>query len=206
MANRSMLHLNGNLLCAVDVETTGVTPGHHDLVQICVLPLNSELKPFKDILPFYMDMQPKRPENIDPNAMSINKLKYSEILLKAIDPYKAADLFEEWFERIRLPFNKRISPLAQNWPFDRGFIIDWLGQKTFEYIFDGRFRDTMSAALFCNDRSCFANQPAPYPKVNIAYLASQLKIEHQSLRLHDALQDCIVTAEIYRRMMGYSIS
>lgn len=205
MANKSMLHLNGNLLCAIDVETTGVIPGQHDLIQICVLPLNSDLKPLREILPFYMEMQPKRPENVDHNAMKVNRLNFAELLLRATDPYKASDLFEEWFERLKLPFNKRISPLAHNWPFDRGFILDWLGQKTFEYIIDGRFRDTMTAALFANDRSCFNNIPTPYPKVNLTYLASQLKVEHKELRRHDALQDCIITAEIYHRMMTHTV-
>ena len=48
---RGMIHLNGNILCAVDVETTGLEVGFHEIWQIAVLPLDSNIKPNKDILP-----------------------------------------------------------------------------------------------------------------------------------------------------------
>jgi DNA polymerase III epsilon subunit-like protein len=196
---KSMIHLNGNLLCAVDTETTGTVPGKHDLIQVCILPLDSELKPLKDINPFYILLKPKRPENADPDAMRVHKIPMSDLVNQGIDPYEAEILFEEWFNKLGLPHNKKISPLAQNWPFDRGFILDWLGVPAFEQFFDRYYRDTMVAALFCNDLADFKVEQTPYPKVNLKYLASQLKVEHD--RAHDALGDCVVTAEVYRRML-----
>ena len=32
--------LHGNRLAAVDLETTGTTPGYHEIVQIAVVPWN----------------------------------------------------------------------------------------------------------------------------------------------------------------------
>jgi len=195
----NMVHLNGNILCAVDVETTGRDPEKHDIIQIAVLPLDSQIKPRKDILPFYMEIAPRRPENAELSAGGVNKLQLAKIINEGMDSYRAADLLEEWFLKLKLPENKRISPLAQNWCFDRGFLIQWLGPRMFEFIFDGRYRDTMTAALYCNDKADFMGEAFPYPKVNLEYLSSQLKVEN--IKAHDALSDCVTTAEVYRRML-----
>lgn len=197
VATGGMLHLNGNLLCAIDVETTGTDPTKHDIVQICILPLDSQIKPHKTIIPFYMEMQPRQPDNIDWSAMAINRM--SKIMLNGIEAYRAADLLEEWFEKLKLGNHKRISPLAQNWVFDKAFIENWLGPKMFSYIFDGRYRDTMPAALYANDKAFFMGESYPYQKVNLAFLASTLKVEQD--RAHDAMSDCATTAEVYRRML-----
>ncbi len=205
-----MLHLNGNLMCAVDTETTGDRPGFHDLIQVCILPLGWDLKPIfktkegRSLTPFYCELKPRRLENYtNEPKLNVKREVLSKICLDGLDPDSAADLFMEWYEKLNLAVNKRISPLAQNWPFDREFLMDWMGRAQFGHIFDARYRDTMSAALFENDKADFRNLHYPYPKVNLAYLASQLKVEHQ--RAHDALQDCVVTAEVYRRMLSTSI-
>lgn len=148
-----------------------------------------------------MNLIPKRPENIDYAAMAIHKVKMAEIINTGIDPDKAVDIFEEWFKKFNLNFGKKISPLAQNWPFDRGFIMDWIGGPlNFDHFFDGRYRDTMVAALYANDKSYFQGEAYPYQKVNLTYLALEMKIKRD--KAHDALSDCITTAEIYRRMLG----
>ena len=194
-----MKHLNGHLLCAIDCETTGLKAGYHDIVQVCILPLNSQLKPDKKILPFYMDIAPKFPERAHPDAIRVNKLDMTQLINNGMEPYKAADLFEEWVEKLQLPFRKKIAPLGHNYTFDRSFLREWLGVETYEDFIDYHIRDTGVAALFCNDYCDFHNEKYPYPKFSLTYLASQLKIEHGGA--HDALADCITTAEVYRRMM-----
>jgi hypothetical protein len=59
--------------------------------------------------------------------MQINKIDLAKVMTSCVDAYKAADLLVEWFEKLRLPAYKRIIPIAQNWPFDRAFIMNWLG-------------------------------------------------------------------------------
>lgn len=194
-----MNHLNGHMLCVVDVETTGERPGFHDLIQVCVLPLDYKLDPWKEYVPFYTSLQLKRPDNISHDAQMKVRIKASEAQLNGLEPDRAADLFDEWFQKLRLSPGKRIVPLAHNWPFDRGFMIDWLGEENFKQFFDARYRDTMVAACFLNDRADLTIEPCPYPKVNLEYLASQLKVTHD--RAHDALGDCLTTAEVYKRMM-----
>lgn len=198
-----MITLNGNVLCAIDVETTGLIPGFHEITQVCFLPLDTNLNPRKDIVPFDLNLRIEFEERIDWDALKVSKINFMKHQQQAMDKYRAADLFEDWIEKLKLPLNKRISPLAHNYPFDRAFIMDWLQPTAFGVHIDGRFRDTMALAISINDiyeRLC---EPIPFPKVKLAYLCNVLKVEH--IRAHSALGDCIVTPQVYRALItkGY---
>ena len=197
---KSMRHLNGNLLCAVDVETTGFQAGYHDMWQIAVLPLDSEIKIIKDIIPFYMDLAIKRPENIDKKAVALTgRISFAQRQQRAADPWTVGEMFDDWFQRLKLPMYKKIVPLASNWPFDRSFIVDWIGNETFQQLFHPHFRDTMVAALFSNDLASFRVDKIEYPHVGLKALCARLGVKNA--KPHDALQDCIATAECYRRLI-----
>lgn len=201
--SRSMIHLNGHILCAIDVETTGLKPRYHDVIQVCCLLLDSEIRPLKGILPFYMEMQPRRPENIDLKAMTVNKMALYDIMARAMDADRVADLFGEWYGKLPLPFGKKLVPLAHNWPHDRAFIEDWLGYEGLNDYFFGHYRDTQCCALFENDKADAAIEQTPYPKLGLSNLAARLGVEHE--RAHDSLADCITTAEVFRRMVRVGI-
>lgn len=196
----TMVHLNGNLLCAIDVETTGTNPQLHDIWQIAILPLDASIRPLKTVMPFYLDMQLKHPENVDPKALQISRANLTDLQLRAVDPWKGVDLFIEWFERLRLPEKKKIAPLASNWLFDRDFLVEWLGIESFNYYFHFHYRDTQASALFMNDRADRHMERVPHPKVGLSYLSNLYSIKN--LKAHDALQDCLTTAEVYSRMVS----
>ena len=198
MAIKGLLHLKGGLLCAVDTETTGLEPGYSELWQIAILPLNSDIKPLKSVLPFYLNLKINYPERIEPKAIK-NKPAFAEMQQRAIDPFTAADLLDSWFEKLNLPLYKKICPLAQNWPFDREFIKEWLGVKNFDYLFDHRYRDTMVNAIFDADLSNFRGEDIYFPQYNLQFLCARLGVKN--MKQHDALQDAIATAECYRRML-----
>jgi DNA polymerase III epsilon subunit-like protein len=192
-----MLHLNGNLLCAIDCETTGLYVGTHEICEICILPLDGDLKVRRDVIPFNLFIKPEKDVNVD--SLAVSQTTLFEIIQKGMDKYEAADLFQEWYDKLKLPEFKRISPLAHNWPFDREFIREWLGVKCFEQTIDGRFRDTMSTALAINDLYDRKNEMIPYPKVKLSYIASCLKLDYD--RVHNALDDCVLTAKVYRELL-----
>lgn len=198
-----MKNLNGDILCAIDVETTGFVPGYNDIWQIAILPLGPDIQSNKKLMPFYMDIALKRPETVNPKAVKLTRIDFARRMQRAQDAFIVADQLDEWFERLHLPAYKKICPLAQNWPFDREFVKEWLGDETFFQLFSPRYRDTMSTALFMNDCAEFSGDIFPYPKVNLPYLGSQLKVANA--KAHDALQDCLQTAEIYRRMVMANI-
>lgn len=197
--NSTMTHLNGHQMCVVDVETTGLDPQKHDVIQLAVLPLGADLKPIQTIMPFYVNMRCKRPENADRAALKANHLDLAQIQLTGLDPWKCVDMFEEWFGRLQLPVGKKIVPLAHNWIFDHQFVQEWLGGPlSFNHFFDFHYRDSMVAAEYLNDRADFHVEKYPYPKVSLDYLCTVLGVTN--VKAHDALADCVATAECYRLM------
>lgn len=192
-------NLNGHLLCAIDTETTGHSPGFHDMIEVAIIPLNYDLKPDNNILPYCVDLMPLRPQNAAEDAMRVNKRKITELMVKGMDPFLAADRFMEWFENLKLGYNKRIMPLGCNWPFDRAFIMEWLGPLTYNLIFDSQYRDIQVAGTFMNDMDGWRGRDFSYPKLNLSYLCTQLDV--QRYRLHSAVDDARVTAECYRKMI-----
>lgn len=197
--SRGLMHINHNILCAVDTETTGLIAEYHDIHQIAILPLGPDLKPMKKVIPFYIDMQLTNPDRIDKKAIKMNREQFAIKQQRAVDPFTGADLFDQWFERLNLPVHKKIMPLAQNWPFDKGFIKYWLGEKNFEHTFSPLYRDTMVVTQFHSDLMDHCGNPIMFPQYNLQYLCQKLGIKNH--KPHDALQDCIATAEVYRRLL-----
>jgi hypothetical protein len=193
-----MIHLNGNICCAVDVETTGFIPGFHCIWQIAIVPLDCNYSP-QGVVPFYMDIRVKRPENIDKKAIKVCNVDFYKRQQRAIDPWTCADMFDTWFEKLKLPIYKKIQPLASNWVFDRAFIIDWLGPKTYEQLFHPYYRDTQVVALHRNDVMAHQGREIEFPKIGLSSLASRLGITN--LKPHDALQDALTSAEVYKRLV-----
>lgn len=148
----------------------------------------------KTVLPFTMYIKPTRLENIDYKELNDykiedNNLDYRQFQLKkeALKTYlttgkeesMAAELFVKWFEEKLNPrFRRRIMPLAYDYAFTKAFLVDWLGNATYDYIFDQRHRDLRAVSLFMNDRAgyrCDINYP--FAKNNLRYICSQLKVD-----------------------------
>ena len=200
---KSMQHWNGHQICAIDVETSGLDPHWHEILQICILPLDSDLKPRRDVMPFYLDLAPEFPHRISEEALKVNRMNLERIM-RGIDQDKAKDLLEAWIGKLKLPYTpsgyrKRIIPLAHNYGFDKGFIQRWLGIETYSEYFDGRARDTMETSLYLNDHAAMHGEKVPYSKNTLSWLASKLNVPLE--RAHDAMQDCLATAEVYRRLL-----
>lgn len=200
-----MKHLNGHIICAIDTETTGLQPFFHDPIQIAILPLDFDLRPDPNILPFECRIKPRRPENIDYNAVKRQRNLINDIVVYGLDPDYAADLFTEWFEGLPAKEGKRILPLAHNWAFDKPFIQDWLGFEHYNYIFDGRAaRDTMTIAAYLNDVADYQVESYPIPKYGLQYLVRCLGVDFDPSLAHDALYDAAKTAEVYRAMVQHN--
>lgn len=199
-----MIHWNGNQLCVIDCETTGLDPNWHEIIQICILALDSNLRPRRDVMPFYIEMIPESPERASPEAMRINRLDFAVIGQRGHDQEKAKDLLEDWINKLGLPLTtygnrKKILPLGQNYAFDKGFISAWLGHETYNEYFHYAYRDTKIVAQFLNDRAGMHVEKVPFSKTSLAWLAKKLDVPHE--KAHDALSDCVATAEIYRRLL-----
>ena len=196
-----MLTCNGNVLAALDLETTGLLDGYHDIVQVAVVPLDHNLDPV-DISPFYMNVKPDHPERAYPRAMEVNGLDM-DMLMTCPNKFQVADCFDEWFETLGLPADKKLIYLTQNAPFDIPFMKQWLGILGFEKYFHRRGRDTMFLAAGMNDQAAWKNKPIPFNRVGLKDLCEKLGVTLDGH--HDALCDCIATARVYRELLRYEI-
>ena len=192
-----MIKTWGNILCAIDTETTGLDCSKHEIIEICILPLTNGLELYTEILPFHMFLKPYGA--IDEDALKVNKRTLKDILAKGTDPYIAADMFDEWFSRLPIGDNKRILPIGQNYQFDMGFIKRWLGETTYNDCFHYHYRDSMISANFLNDRADLRVEVRPFDKINLTELARNLKIP--LTHAHSALDDCVATAKVYKRLV-----
>lgn len=197
MAIKAMVHLNSNLLCAVDIETTGPRPGYHDIWQICVLPLDHDMMPYKGLLPFYTDLKPEHPDRAEKKYITQDQL--AKAVLRGIAPDRVADMLQSWFEKIGLAPDKRLHPLSCDWPSHYAFLLHWLGFYQTEMIFHKWFRDLTATACYSNDSAFHAVEQLPYPKCHFRYICSCLKVLNDSP--DDAMSDCIAMAECHRRML-----
>ena len=205
MSSITQQHLNGDQMIAIDVETTGLEVGYHEICQLALVPVDNFYKPRADVRPLNIFIRPDYPEHIDPEALKVSKIKRSALLDYGIDSEKAKDVLEEWINKLGLPHNKfgtkrcRIVPLGHNFDFDSAFLMHWLGGDQYSEWFNPHVRDTLTTALFLNDKASMKGQRVPFPKVSLVYIAAQLKVKYDNA--HNALEDCRATAAVYRQMM-----
>jgi hypothetical protein len=202
-ADTNLMNLNGGLLCACEILTSGNVPRFHDLIQICLLPLNADFKPNKKCLPFYCDLKPRRKDNIDFDNLPkrVTRQQIYDITIKGADPDQAADLLQTWFDKFQLGYGKKIWILAYDWIAKRPFIEDWLQSPTqYNMIFDYRYRDPLPASLYCNDKADFgAARKLPYAKVDFSYLCASVSADPD--RSKDCLIKCLQLSELYTKMI-----
>ncbi len=195
----SLITLHQNLMAAVDVETTGRMPGYHEIIQIAVLPLNSDLDPISTTRPFYMQIAPEYPERAEKEATLIHGLDIYELQKNAPSQSRAADMFDEWFQRLELPFKKSLVPLAHNWAFEAGFLKAWLGLESFGQFFHPHPRDSMMLGIALNDRAYFQGEGPPFNSVSLTAMCKQLHIP--IIQSHDALADALAEAKLYKSLL-----
>lgn len=200
-----MQHLNGKIMCCIDTETTGLDPRFHEIWQLCILPLDNNLKPSRDQMPLLLLIRPDHPEYIDWSVpvFKKNKSKIMEAMERGFDKLAAIGLLEDWIEKLNRPCNKygnatKLEPLGQNYAFDKAFIEQWLGVDVYNDYFDYHYRDLMHAALYLNDKASFYAEKVPFSKVNLGWICNQLGVLNADA--HDALSDCQATAECYRKL------
>jgi DNA polymerase III epsilon subunit-like protein len=192
-----MIHFNHNILAVVDIETTGETPGYHEIVQVAVVPLDSNLDPLPSS-PFNMFIKPEHLERAVPDAMRSHGISLAK-LEGCPTKDQVADCLTEWWRALRLPFDRRLIALTQNGQFDIPHMKAWLGESRYNDYFCFNGRDTMQFALSLNDAAAWKNRPLPFNEVGLKSLASKLGVKLENH--HDALADCLATAKVYRELL-----
>jgi DNA polymerase-3 subunit epsilon len=189
--------LRGNRLVAIDVETTGLDPNEHEIIEIAVVALDSNIEPDPAHRPFFAQMKPQKLSGVDPRALMVHGRSLASLILTASDPDVIYDAFADWVSDLELPTARKLIPLCHNWAFDRPFLLNWLGQDTFHQLIKSNFaRDTLTIALAINDHHSFFGRESPYFSVSLETLCSSFGIEHTTP--HNALSDALACAKVYQ--------
>lgn len=200
-----MLHWNGHQMCAIDTETTGLIAGYHEIYEVAIIPLTSNLEVRRDIIPFSVKIRPEFPERVDPKA--ITKTRFADVLMNGFDCEKVKDLLQEWYKKLDLPYTdfgnqKKIMPMGHNYiQFDRNFLVAWLGQEIYDELFFYIPRDTMVAVAYLNDRYAMHAERVPHQKYSLHYICNTLNIEWDSSQAHYALYDAVKAAAVYKKLL-----
>jgi DNA polymerase III epsilon subunit-like protein len=199
----SMPHLNGNVVAAVDFETSGTRAGFHEPIQIAVVILNSDLRPAEGVRPFYQEIKPLHPERADPEATRVHKLDLDRLVMEAMEPGDIETMLIDWWNSLELPFERRLVPLAHNWPFELSFFRSWLGVSLTDKLFHYHARDGMTYALGLNDKSFMRGNKALFRNVGLTDLCKHFGVVNP--RPHDALNDALSEAEVYRHLLNVDV-
>jgi DNA polymerase III epsilon subunit-like protein len=192
-----VISLNGNVLAALDIETTGTTEYWHEIVQLAILPLDDNLDPM-DVSPFYMNIRPEHPDRANKDAMRASGLSLSQ-LMQCPDKVQVANALDDWYKTLGRPMNRGLMPLTQNGVFDIPFMKAWLGEEHYHRYFTFFGRDTLQSAGLINDRAAYKGMPLPFSRLGLKSLADRLGVE--LINHHDALSDCLTTAKVYRELL-----
>lgn len=177
------------MYCSIDCETTGLNHRVHELMQICILPLDENFHPIEGKR-FYIQIKPENPDTAEAEALETNKLDVKDGMSKE----EAKHLFCKWLQDMHDNINfEKIIPLGQNYQFDLEFIIDWLGFDFYYENFNRSYRDTKISACFLQD-TIF-----PEIKTGLHWLCDYFEIDNS--KHHDAYNDALVTARVYRNQL-----
>lgn len=200
----SLPNLMGNPLAVVDVETTGVIGGYHEIIQIAIVPLNIDMEIADAIKPFYTNIRPTYPERSMEGAERVHGINMDDLIANAPTQDRALEYLLEWFSKLPLGHRRRLTPIAHNWGFERSFLVPWLGPELFNNMFVPLPRDTMIFATMLNDHAAMMGRDLPFPRVGLTTITKQFGIELEDA--HDALADCVATAKLYSALMRMLVS
>lgn len=179
------------IIAAIDIETTGLDPLYHDIIEIAIQPLDAAFGIMESILPFVARIRARKPRNASPKALEVNGLDLNE-------GEEFADVLkrlEAWLAEYRI---EKINILGQNVDFDRTFIeaqIPELGQ-----LFGHRdIRDSQRLARAFNDIAIMKTGKPAFENLGLVALREALGIERS--QAHRALDDAIDSAKVYKALL-----
>jgi len=191
------------LLCAVDVETTGLEFEKHDIYELAIIPLDQNYERSKSRPWLSMLIQPVRYDTIGIGLQPkrFNREGIEKAKEKGYTSDSAREVLQRWFDLQKLG-NCKIAPIGSNYSFDSRFLRMWLGDLNYEsMIADYEARDTMKVAKFLNDVADWRDEMFPYKKASLSYLSNVLNVQTDYGREHTALADAAKTADVYKRLM-----
>ena len=177
------------ILAAFDMETTGLDPAIHDIIEIAIVPLNEDFTR-SDIPGFTARIKAVHMENADPESLKISGL----------NPNDGEEIGKVQADIVQWMTDNNIAlmhPVAHNLMFDLYFFKAKF--PALAKIFSGHGRDSMRLAIAINDISLAQAKEKMFPSVSLKKLKAQFGMEAEVS--HRAVDDAMDSAAIYRHLM-----
>lgn len=149
------IHVNSNIICAIDIRIGGENPIGSDLLEVVCIPLNHSYKMHREFKMFQVKIRPSW--RVDRKLARLNEHIFREYEQSPHDAIGSFSLFEYWVkETLELKENKKLIPLVWDWGSVKPWIEMWCGgSETFNYYFHESVRDMLPVLNFINDRCDF---------------------------------------------------
>ena len=180
------------IVAAIGMETTGLDPKRHDVLELAVVPLGAGLEEDVSIEPFRARIRAVRPENAEPEALRLHGLDPME----GEDANKAIVDLRMWAYDWRI---SKIVPLAHNVDFSMGFLLARFPELR-ELFIPSAGRDTMRLAAAVNDICSKAGGQPPF--ASLAFRAVRKTVGLQGEQSHRAFDDAREAAFVYRALVA----
>lgn len=189
-----MKHFNRHKPCIILIKTTGPDLTYHEIAEIAIIPI-CNLVVDDDIVPFNIRINVNHKGNLSSEEWE-NSKKYG------FDIFTSYELFDNWFRKLGLAFNKRIMPISWEWAIQRPFISNWLGYSNhiplYGDYFSHWYRDLMPVGLYWNDLAELNNEYLPFSVVRLKYLGNKLGVPKP--RSKTLLDKAYYIAEVYEKV------
>lgn len=176
------------ILAAIDIETTGLDVGKHEIIDFAIVPLDDDFK-VSTLPEFSIRIKADHPENADVLAMQINRLNPAE----GVSRNAAAEEFRQWLSDNGI---EKIYPVAHNLEFDMKFIRQTFPSES--TVFSHHGRDSMYLARAVNDIFRRMNGEELFPGTSLRVVCDVLGIMGER---HHALDDAKDAAIVYRKLI-----
>lgn len=168
---------------SIDVETAGPNPGSYSLLSIGACLVS---KPDKT---FYCELQPVTDACIE-EALQVSKLDMDELKRNGLLPAEAMQQFAGWIASIA-PADRKPVFVAFNAPFDWMFVTDYFHRYLGYNPFGHKALDIKAYFMGLTG--------VPWEEAGFSQVTEYFNIQHPLT--HNALQDAIDQAEVFRKML-----
>ncbi len=174
------------------------------MIELAIIPLNGNYDPLEGVSMLHMYIQPQFPDRIQKEALACNGVDEATLAVRGHSLEKSLILFDTWFDNLCAQTDCQcIQPLGHNYVFDRGFIEAFLGKLHYTHCFFHRFKDSMIAANFLNDRNMYNNDSKLFGSASLKAVSASLNIPYENA--HTALADAAAAARVYRTLLTYKL-
>lgn len=183
-----------NKILYADVETTGLNPSRHGIIQIAVI---AEVDG-EEVDSMALDVRPLPDDVIETAALRVNGKTHEEI--KGYPPAESVkSMLEEFLgHRVdRYNSSDKFALVAYNASFDDDFLRAWFKKLGDSFYGSWIWWPPVDAAVLAMMR--LGDRRAEMPNFKLATVAKELGIEVDEEQTHDALYDVRLAREVFVR-------